>query len=148
LKQFVHPAQYANDEITRWAKKTDGKQTLLRELRPAKPLSGYYAPLLRIGRHTPSCCKDAKKDRVTCWGTYRAPDDKYLELLSKAVAIRERENEQRPDEPISTETLLAAGREAVALEQHQHAVGDAWLDKLIDDNLEALVAYYTGDRLN
>ena len=149
LKQWQDGSQYAAiDDKLRWLQKQVGQQRLLRENRPALPTEGRYIPLISIGKHNSFCCKEAKGQGFRCWGEYREPDESYLTLLKKAVAQREKENGQNPNEPISQRTLMEAAKEAAIEIKRKEKEADDLLDDMIKDNFKEMTEYYTGVKLD
>jgi hypothetical protein len=146
LKQFVHPSRYITaEETVRWKIMQDGQQVLLRENRPPRSDKGFYTNLRRIGKHNPWCCRKMKKQGLTCWGEYRKPDSSYLLMLKKAVAIREKEENQSPNEPLTEETMAKAALEAANEIKEQDEQAEAYLLARIEENLPKIAAAITGD---
>lgn len=146
LKQFVHPSRYlASEAIVRWKRMTVGQQVFVREIRPPKPATGYYTKFRSIGRHNGFCCRKKKKEGLTCWGDYRKPDESYLLLLKKAVAIRDAEGTQNPNNPLSEETMRRAALEAANEIKAKEEREDAEQFDFVTSNLDAILARITKD---
>lgn len=144
LEEFHHPGQYtAAWEQTRFNK--DGY-----EIRPAPPTDGYYDELLKIAIHNPKkCCKQAIKRKVVCWGRYRQPDTKDLDVLRKAKAKRD----AAPFIDV-TKPLTEIDKKRVALEtknrvEEQQKLIQEKIKEFVDENaLELLEASIPGIRLS
>lgn len=167
LKQFVPPAFYAaTDNSVRWSKKQsapvatqtlvhgaekrsdglqEGSQVFLREIRPPRPVDGYYVPLMAIGGHNGYCCAEMKRSRRTCFGTYREPDDAYLEWLRAAVKLRTESDEENPEAGITPKLLKRAAAEAAEKLEKQEREADEHLHGLVSDNLGEIMAYLFRD---
>lgn len=147
LKQFVHPSRYlGTDDAVRWTSSGNGGQVKVRELRPPRSDKGFYARLMAIGRHNESCCREQKQQGLTCWGDYREPDESYLNLLKKAVAMRDAEESQNPNEPLSARTLQLAAIEAANDVKAQQEREEAITLNHITENLDTILAHATGDK--
>jgi hypothetical protein len=146
IKEFVHPSQYlASETISRWAQKTEGQQVYLREIRPPRSDKGYYRPKLRIGKHNGFCCQEMKRDGLTCWGDYREPDESHLKLFRKAVKLREKEENQNPNEPLSEATMKKAALEAANEIKAKEAKQDEKTLHFITENLDEILTEITGE---
>lgn len=107
------------------------------------PVGGMYSYLYTIADHDPNngCCdrairdwKNGKRATRRCWGYYRKPGDKDLQILQEAKRQRDTNPyKQSPHEPLSAETL----KEIAILEkswnegQHKRRRDDAqalWAD--------------------
>lgn len=166
LKQFVPPAFYAaHDNQVRWSKRTsapsalttlvpgmkridgtqEGSQVWLRELRPPRPVDGYYVPLMTVGYHNRLCCRQMRKVARTCYGTYREPDESYLEWLRAAVRLRAESGEERPDAGFTPKVLKRAAAEAAAKLEQQQKDAETTTFELISENLGEIVKYMFRD---
>jgi hypothetical protein len=146
LEQRTDAAQYAvTDEQVRWKKMQIGHANIVREARPPRSLDGYYSHYLTIAKHNRICCAEAKKRNLKCWGEYEAPNERHLELLRRAIKLRDEErNAQSPYEPLSNETLKQAAIEAAAIERAVADKTDAHLDDFIEENAGELIEFFTG----
>ncbi len=109
------------------------------------PLEGFYGYLLTVADHDPDygCCrrawkawKEGKRGILRCWGYYRPPGDRELQILQQAKAARDANPyKQSPHEPLTTSTLREiAGierswNEREAMRRRQEA-DDLWRDNL------------------
>jgi hypothetical protein len=147
IEQHQDPAQYlATDELTRWKTEDNGKQKSQKELRPRYPTDGIYLPFLVIGKHNGWCCKALKNDSLVCYGDYRVPDESYLALLKQAVVMRDANETQRTDQPISRQTLRQAAREAASRVQKEQEETRAMRETLLDEHLPEILEMMTGEK--
>lgn len=108
LEERFEPGQYMSSwPLVRYIK---GRDVL-----GDPPPDGFYGYLLTIADHDPEarCCERARKlwkkgKRATfrCWGYYKLPDEKELEILRQARSKRDAAPyKQSPHEPLSAQTL-------------------------------------------
>lgn len=127
-------------EAGRWAK--DG-----REMFPPLPPEGFYSELFKIVRHDADCCNNKPKN-IVCWGKYREPDEKDLEVIKKAKFLRDHDEEIALDRPLSDKVLASAARTTnnrIALKQ---AYADQKIKEFVDENALELIAMFTGQPLS
>ena len=117
LEQRVEPELLAASwEASRWVFDPDlGRR---KDLRGELPKGGEYYYLRTISAHDDeeSCCDRAWRDhRRRCWGYYRLPEDRDLELLREAVRLRDADPMRRTArESLTQEELEEIDRLAYA----------------------------------
>jgi hypothetical protein len=82
------------------------------------PADGWYGYLRTIAEHDPdnACCDRAWRDhRRRCWGYYREPGEKDLDILRRAIALRDADPyKHSPHEPLPEYALDELQRLAYA----------------------------------
>lgn len=137
LEQREEPGQYLQSwEAGRWNK--DGQ-----EVRPPAPLDGYYSHLWTIARHSETCCKDTPKGLV-CWGKYREPDDRDIEVLKRAKYYRDKDEAFSLENPVPDKILASAAKTANEKALRKQTEADEELKEYIDDNALELIEMFTG----
>lgn len=133
FEQFHHPGQYlASWEAARFV---DGK-----EQRPAPPPNGYYSDLHVIATHKhDECCADAKEKKVICWGRYRAPDEKDLDMLRAAKKARDADPFIDPSKPLDEKAQARIEEEVAVKKEEFEAARDAKLKDFVDEHAVELL---------
>jgi hypothetical protein len=105
IEELVLPAQY-REEWERMRYTVDGIN-LIDDLGPPPPV--MYLTCLPVARHEAgkACCERLwAESRRSCWGEYKAPGERELEVARYAVKERDRAHmDGRPDEPLKAEVL-------------------------------------------
>lgn len=101
------------------------------------PPDGWYGYLRTIAEHDPAnaCCDRAwKYHRRRCWGYYREPEEKDLDILRKAIALRDADpykhlpHEPLPDYALDELQRLAYAEAREVEEENARIVEDGWRD--------------------
>lgn len=134
FEEFNHPGQY----MASWqAARFDSEN---REVRPAPPPNGYYSELFPIVTHkADECCKEAAEKKVICWGYYREPDEKDLEVLRAAKKLRDEDPFVDPTKPLDEATLARARAEALVQVEKFEKERDQKLKDFVDENAVELL---------
>jgi hypothetical protein len=108
LEELLEPVQYWEEwEKTRWTV-DERTQTVVDSL-GSPPPNGTYVAAFPIAQHehNKKCClRRWAADRRRCVGDYRPPSDQDLEMIQKAVRLREEAKQHnRPDEAVPQEVL-------------------------------------------
>lgn len=142
IEQFEHPGQYmASWEAARFNKEG-------REIRPAPPPNGYYSHLFTIATHDDACCKKAKEDYKVCWGSYRFPDDKDIEMLACAKQRRDADREIDTTKPLDAATLAALDKETEDRIAANEEKNEKILREFVDENAYELLEYVLGRKFS
>lgn len=143
FEQYEHPGQYM--ESWEQARFVEG-----REVRPAPPPNGYYSWLMNIADHGDgSCCKEARKNKVVCWGTYRDPNEEDLEVIRKAIFLREKDRFIDTTKPLDETTLDILGKETTRIEEWKENLAKQEISDFVEENaleLLELVGVPVSDR--
>lgn len=141
LEQREEPGQYAQA----WeAARYDNEG---RERRPPPPTTGYYSHLMTIATHDSVCCKNTPK-QVVCWGKYREPDTKDLEILKRAKYLRDQDKEIDVHKPLTVETLAAVGKKTRDEQVEREMKIAEKTAEFVEDNALELIQMFTGQRLS
>lgn len=71
-----------------------------------------------IVRHDEQCCKDARAERVDCYGFYEPPGNRHLEELERLAWLRRKAAERRPGISTHEERVDAAKRTTAHNEEY------------------------------
>lgn len=120
IEQRVEPALLAATwEDSRWV--FDPLIQRRKDVRGEMPAEGAYYYLRTIASHDEDegCCERAwKNDRRRCWGYYRLPEERDLDLLREAVKRRDADPLRRaPDEPLTANEVAELDRLAYATDE-------------------------------
>lgn len=137
LEQRYEPEQLAQAwERDRW-ETVDGTARPLRDSVPAD----YYAPLLNIGTHFGGCCDNGvDPDGHVCWGLYRLPSDKDLNILREAVWRRDHDDIvtdafNKPSEEAQFKTIFREAAAEKEKEERLDSLGKEVMGDLIRPHL-------------
>src|SRR5262245_43170426 len=135
LEQRYEPGQYYQSwQQSRYIRNPETGR--LEDKRGEPPADGWYGYLRTVAEHDPdeACCDRAWRDhRRRCWGYYREPGQKDLDILQKAVYLRDHDPQKySPHEPLPEEALDELQRLAYATEEeplnkeHSRIQRDGW----------------------
>jgi hypothetical protein len=106
LEELVEPAQY-KDQWNALRYEWDGIEPV--DVTGPPPEGGWYVPLALVAAHDgdKGCCvAEWAAQRRKCWGSYKPPTDSDLEMIQRAVKLRDQAKQfNRTDEPMSKEAL-------------------------------------------
>lgn len=141
FEQFNHPGQYeATWHATRFV---DG-----REQRPGPPEGGYYSELYTIAHHGDfKCCEKVAQEKMVCWGMYREPDEKDLQILREAKFKREADRFVDPAKPLDAKTLDILGKQTAEEIAKRDAEIEAEVAEYIDEHAFELIEAATGQKV-
>lgn len=157
LEQRYEPGQYGPVwEQSRWQTRNINDETRRFELRPAAPPDGWYGMLITIAEHEPdgSCCVRSIRERgAACWGLYREPAEKDLEMIAAAVRRRDADPQKwSPHEPLPMEAIAeierSAFEEAEAADRNdRRQLDDVWHDFVYTHGWRAFEDRHASKRL-
>lgn len=106
LEELVEPAQY-RDQWNELRYDWSGPEPV--DITGPPPEGGWYVPLALVAAHKDGkrcCLEEWAANRRQCWGNYKTPGDSELEMIERAVRLRDQAKQfNRPDEPMSEEAL-------------------------------------------
>jgi len=140
IEEYNHPSQYYAGEGQYFVE--DG---LRKERRP--PIKeGFYSNLFTIAAHNDFCCREARENKLVCWGEYRLPDERDFERLRAAKHHRDTDplNHQNPNEQISDKTLENAALEAKTRIERQEQGLTERTREFVEENAYPLIEMFTG----
>jgi hypothetical protein len=145
------PEQYAASwEQARWVyvTKGDGTEDKRRVERRPPPPNEYYDHLWTVAKHDDYCCQTAQMNKKVCWGLYRQPDERDLDVIRRAIQDRDKDAEQSPYEQLNEKSLAAADKDASDFVSKTKEERKQKTKEFVDDNALALISMFTGADLS
>ncbi len=148
LEERHEPEQYAASweqaRFVLWSKGDGSGEQRKVERRPPPPKE-YYSHLWTISEHDEFCCELTRGNGIkTCWGKYRTPDDRDLEIIKRAVFRRNHDVEQSPFEQLSEASQADAKQKAQVVIDRQREEADKAHREYIEEHGLELVQHFTG----